>query len=65
MSARTRLAPLPPEALDADARALYDAVLASPRGQGGAREHRVVEGARVGVEGLGGKRREPRSGAHS
>jgi len=37
VSARTRLAPLPPEALDADARALYDAVLASPRGQGGAR----------------------------
>jgi nitroreductase/alkylhydroperoxidase family enzyme len=32
-----RLAPLLPDALDADQRRLYDAVLASPRGQGGAR----------------------------
>jgi nitroreductase/alkylhydroperoxidase family enzyme len=32
-----RLAPLLPDALDADQRRLYDAVLESPRGQGGAR----------------------------
>ncbi len=32
-----RLTPLAPDALDDAARALYDAVLASPRGQGGAR----------------------------
>ncbi|MEM7408732.1 MAG: carboxymuconolactone decarboxylase family protein [Myxococcota bacterium] len=32
-----RLTPLPPDGLDADQRALYDAVLESPRGQGPAR----------------------------
>jgi len=37
MSGAARLTPLTPEGLDAGARALYDAVLASPRGQGGAR----------------------------
>jgi nitroreductase/alkylhydroperoxidase family enzyme len=35
--AAPRLAPLTPDRLDADQRRLYDAVLASPRGQGGAR----------------------------
>jgi len=35
--AAARLAPLAPEDLDDDALALYDAVLASPRGRGGAR----------------------------
>jgi 4-carboxymuconolactone decarboxylase len=34
MSAAERLTPLTPDQLDAGARALYDAVLASPRGQG-------------------------------
>ena len=33
-----RLTPITPDGLDAAARALYDAVLASPRGQGGARQ---------------------------
>ena len=37
MSAATRLAPLTPQELDDAQRRLYDAVLASPRGQGGAR----------------------------
>lgn len=37
MSGEVRLAPLAPDGLDAAAGALYDAVLASPRGQGGAR----------------------------
>jgi nitroreductase/alkylhydroperoxidase family enzyme len=36
-AAQPRLAPLPPDQLDASQRRLYDAVLASPRGQGGAR----------------------------
>jgi nitroreductase/alkylhydroperoxidase family enzyme len=36
-AAQPRLAPLRPEQLDAAQRRLYDAVLASPRGQGGAR----------------------------
>lgn len=36
-AANAGLAPLTPGALDADQRRLYDAVLASPRGQGGAR----------------------------
>lgn len=35
--AEPRLAPLPPDGLDDAQRRLYDAVLASPRGQGGAR----------------------------
>ena len=35
--AEPRLAPLAPDSLDADQRRLYDAVLESPRGQGGAR----------------------------
>lgn len=33
-----RLTPITPDGLDAAARALYDAVLASPRGQGPARQ---------------------------
>lgn len=37
MSAGARLVPWTPEQLDDEARALYDAVLESPRGQGGAR----------------------------
>lgn len=37
MSAAPRLVPLRPAQLDADQRRLYEAVLASPRGQGGAR----------------------------
>lgn len=37
MTDEPRLVPLLPEQLDADQRRLYDAVLASPRGQGGAR----------------------------
>jgi 4-carboxymuconolactone decarboxylase len=37
VSAKERLAPWTPEQLDDEARALYDAVLESPRGQGGAR----------------------------
>ncbi len=36
-AANARLQPLRPDELDADQRRLYDAVLASPRGQGGAR----------------------------
>ena len=36
-AAKSRLVPLTPDSLDADQRRLYDAVLASPRGQGGAR----------------------------
>lgn len=36
-AAQPRLVPLRPDQLDADQRRLYDAVLASPRGQGGAR----------------------------
>lgn len=41
MSGAPRLAPLSPDALDAEARRLYDAVLDSPRGEGSAR--RIIQ----------------------